>query len=307
LQLGWIASTDRAFSGQLLRRESTKTLGASRKPLQLRYNRSLNLSERSLFMGAATARLVLTTLCAVLIATALTACRAAGDEARMPQHANIGPILLFNGTGTSPGDVAALEKILSSEHLNYSTVNSPQLNGMSGSQIGEYRLLIVPGGNFEHIGNSLTLSTTANIHNAVENGLNYLGICAGAFFAGKSPYNGLNLTSGSRFEFYAAEARGIRKTAAAITAAGGQTLDEYWEDGPQLTGWGAVVGKYPDGTSAIVEGTFGNGLVILTGVHPEAPASWRRGMDFRTPVNIDNAYAATLIRAALNRELLQHY
>jgi hypothetical protein len=69
-------------------------------------------------------------------------------------------------------DLAALEKILSSEHLNYSTVNSPQLNGMSGSQIGEYRLLIVPGGNFEHIGNSLTLSTTANIHNAVENGLN---------------------------------------------------------------------------------------------------------------------------------------
>jgi hypothetical protein len=30
-------------------------------------------------------------------------------------------------------------------------------------------------------------------------------------------------------------------------------------------------------------------------------------MDFRTAVGIDNAYAATLIRAALNRELLSHY
>jgi len=30
-------------------------------------------------------------------------------------------------------------------------------------------------------------------------------------------------------------------------------------------------------------------------------------MNFRTPINIDNAYAATLIRAALNRELLPHY
>ena len=134
-----------------------------------------------------------------------------------------------------------------------------------------------------HIGNSLTSSTTANIRSAIQNGLNYLGICAGAFFAGNSPYNGLNLTSGSRFGFYAAEARGIRKAAVAITVAGGQTLDQYWEDGPQLTGWGAVVGKYPDGTPAIVEGTFGSGWVILTGVHPEAPASWRRGMDFRTP------------------------
>jgi len=225
----------------------------------------------------------------------------------MPAPGKIAPILLFNGTGTSPGDVAALEKVLSSERLNYSTVNSPQVNGMSESQIRKYRLLIVPGGNFEHIGNGLSSSTTANIRNAIQNGLNYLGICAGAFFAGKSPYNGLNLTSGTRFGFYAAEARGIRKAAVAITAAGGQTLDQYWEDGPQLTGWGAVVGKYLDGTPAIVEGTFGNGWVILTGVHPEAPASWRCGMDFRTPVNIDNAYAAALIRAALDRELLPHY
>jgi len=178
---------------------------------------------------------------------------------------------------------------------------------MSESQIREYRLLIVPGGNFESIGNSLTSSTAANIHNAVQSGLNYLGICAGAFFAGNSPYHGLNLTAGARFGFYAAEAQGIRKAPIPVTAAGGQTLDQYWEDGPQLTGWGAVVGKYPDGTSAIAEGTFGNGSVILTGVHPEAPASWRRGMRFRTPSDIDNAYAATLIRAALNRELLPHY
>ena len=178
---------------------------------------------------------------------------------------------------------------------------------MSELQIRGYRLLIVPGGNFERLGHALTASTAANIRNAIHNGVNYLGICAGAFFAGNSPYNGLNLTSGLRFEFYAAEGRGIRNAAIAITAAKGPTLDQYWEDGPQLSGWGAVVGKYPDGTPAIVQGAFGNGWVILTGVHPEAPASWRRGLDFRTPVNIDNAYAATLIRAALNRELLPHY
>jgi hypothetical protein len=34
---------------------------------------------------------------------------------------------------------------------------------------------------------------------------------------------------------------------------------------------------------------------------------WRRGMDFKTAVDMDNAYAATLLRAALNRELLPHY
>ncbi len=251
-------------------------------------------------------RVGVTSGCAVLILAALTSCRFGGDEGRMPAHARA-PILLFNGTGASPGDVAAVRSILSSQHLDYSTVDSPHLNAMSQTQIREYRLLIVPGGNFVKIGNSLTSNTTANIRTAIRNGSNYLGICAGAFFAGNSPYNGLNLTSGSRFEFYEAEARGIRKAALAITIAQGQMLDQYWEDGPQLTGWGVIVGKYPDGTPAIVEGTFGNGCVILTGVHPEAPVRWRRGMDFRTPADIDNAYAATLVRAALNREWLPHY
>jgi glutamine amidotransferase-like uncharacterized protein len=256
-------------------------------------------------MGVTPSRIVGTTLCAVLTGTALTSCRASHDEGRMPAH--VAPILLFNGTGTSSGDVAALEKILSSENFNYSTANSRQLNGMSESRIREYHLLLVPGGNFEDIGNSLTPGTSTKIRDAVHGGLNYLGICAGAFYAGNSPYNGLNLTSGPRFGFYAAEGRDLRKAALAIADAGGQTLDQYWEDGPQLTGWGDVVGKYPDGTPAIVEGTFGSGWVILTGVHPEAPESWRRGMNFRTPANTDNAYAATLIRAALNRELLPHY
>ena len=270
-------------------------------------NHTLTSREALLPMGAATVRVVLTTVCVVLISMAFSACRPSGDKGRIPAAAEIAPILLFNGAGASPGDVSALEKILSRAHLNYLTVNSPRLNGMSESNIRAYRLLIVPGGNFEQLGDSLTSSTAMNIRNAIRNGLSYLGICAGAFLAGNSPYNGLNLTSGLRYEFYAAEARGIRKAAVAITAAGGQTLDQYWEDGPQLSGWGVVVGKYPDGTAAVAEGTFGSGWVILTGFHPEAPASWRRGMDFRTSVNIDNAYAATLIRAALNRDLLPHY
>ena len=251
-------------------------------------------------MNIASERLLLATVCVVLISTASMACRNS-------RPAGAAPILLFNGEGTSPNDVIALANILRAGRLDYSTVNSSQLGRMSEPQMREHRLLIVPGGNFEQIGNSLTPGATANIRSAVQNGLNYLGICAGAFFAGNSPYNGLNLTSGTTFHFYAAEARGIRKAAVAITAAAGQTLEQYWEDGPQLTGWGEVVARYPDGTPAIVQGTFGNGWVLLTGVHPEAPASWRRGMDFSTPVETDTAYAAALFRAALNREALPHY
>jgi hypothetical protein len=56
-------------------------------------------------------------------------------------------ILLFNGTGASPNDVAAVEVILKNNHLSYSTAKSSQLNQMDISEIRQYRLLIVPGGN----------------------------------------------------------------------------------------------------------------------------------------------------------------
>jgi glutamine amidotransferase-like uncharacterized protein len=214
-------------------------------------------------------------------------------------------ILLFNGTGASPNDVKAIEAILHRDRLNYATANSLQLNGMAAPKLRAYRLLIIPGGNFIHIGNSLTPATAANIRSAVQNGSSYLGICAGAFFAGNSPYNGLNLTSGIRFGFYAAEARGIRKTAVPIAGPGPTTLDQYWEDGPEFTGWGAVIGKYPNGTPAVVEGPSGKGWVVLTGVHPEAPANWYRGLTFTTPIpEAQQAYAAKLIHAALDRTSL---
>lgn len=216
-------------------------------------------------------------------------------------------ILLFNGKGTSRGDVAALEAILRSHQWAYDLIDSSRLDAMNVSQLRTHQLLIVPGGNFEEIGKGLAPATAANVRQAVKDGLSYLGICAGAFFAGNSPYNGLNLTNGVAFPFYSAEARGIRKTAVWVQSAGEPPLQHYWEDGPALTGWGDVVAKYPDGTPAIVEGRVGDGWVILTGIHPEAPESWRGGMTFTTPASADNAYAARLIEAALRRRPLPHF
>src|SRR5215472_7394964 len=94
------------------------------------------------------------------------------------------PILLFSGEGTSPGDVDAVERILDANHLAYATATSRRLNGMTQSQVMAYRMMIVPGGNFIDMSASLTPRTTAMIHDAVRAGMNYLGICAGAFLAG---------------------------------------------------------------------------------------------------------------------------
>jgi glutamine amidotransferase-like uncharacterized protein len=237
-------------------------------------------------------------------ALALDGCGGAALTGGPPAKADI---LLFAGQGASPNDVVALQQVLYNNGFSFSTADTSQLNAMGEDQLRDFRLLILPGGNFEVMGKTLSPAATSKIRRAVRGGMNYLGICAGAFLAGNSPYNGLNLTGGIRFNFYALEASGVRKSAVPISVAGGAASEYYWEDGPELSGWGDVVARYPDGAPAIVEGRVESGWVILTGVHPEAPESWRRGMNFSTPAREDNAYAATLIRAALDARALPHF
>jgi len=166
----------------------------------------------------------------------------------------------------------------------------------------------MPGGNALTIGRNLSKNASANLHNAVGQGLNYLGFCAGGFFAGSDSYdNFANLTGGPWFNVYSNNGRGTGKAAILISFPSGTKLDIYWQDGPDLSGWGSVVGKYPNGHPAITEGYSGKGFVLLCGLHPEAPASWRYGMTFTTPVDVDLAYAQTLVKSAFNRTMLPHY
>ena len=217
------------------------------------------------------------------------------------------PVLLYVGAGTSAPDVAAVKAVLKSLNIGYLTADENQLNAMTEPVLGGYKMLLVPGGDSITIGQSLSADTTATIRNAIaQYRVHYMGICAGAFFGGYSIYNGLNLTSGVFFDFYNAEFQGIHLEAVEISLASGGPLDVYWNDGPQMSGWGDVVAKYPDGTPAIVEGPWGNGFVMLAGVHLEAPASWRvAGMNYTAAADI--AYAGTMIQAALNGMPLPHF
>ena len=234
-----------------------------------------------------------------------------GDVASQMAAGGSAPrVLLFVGTGTTSGSVAGWKTILGDLNLSYATANSSQLDNLSPSALAAYKLLLIPGGDAITISKNLSSATIAKVHNAItNNGIHYLGICAGAFFAGHSGiYDYLDFTpTGVWFNYYADKFKGIHKEPVEIKGADGTRLDQYWQDGPQLSGWGQVVGKYPDGTPAIVEGKSGSGWIILCAVHPEATASWRTRMKFTTSVAVDNAYAKTLVTNALNGTSLPHF
>jgi len=262
------------------------------------------------FRDAGGRRLVFLALCLLVFVTFLS-CGGDAGSARTslpPAIPSAEPVLLFTGTGTSPSDVAAISGILETLDLGFTTADSAHLNGMSEAQLGGYKLLIVPGGDSTIIGGNLSPSTTANIRGAVADyGVHYLGICAGAFFGGYSIYNGVDLTGGAFFDFYADEFKGIHVEPVLLSFPSQGPLDVYWQDGPQLSGWGQIVAKFPDGTPAITEGSSGNGFVIFTGVHLEAPASWRGSLDFSTPLSVDVAYAGTVVQAAYTGTPLAHF
>lgn len=254
-------------------------------------------------------------ICSVLATVTFTSCGASRIAGALttptplpPPIPSAEPILLFTGTGTSPSDVSAVEAVLATLAAGYTTADSAQLNAMSEPQLGGYKLLIVPGGDSIIIGQNLAPTTSANIRGAVTDyGVHYLGICAGAFFGGYSIYNGVDLTGNISFNFYADEFRGIHIEPVEISFPAAASLDVYWQDGPQLSGWGQVVAKFPDGTPAIAEGPSGQGFVIFTGVHLEAPSSWRGSLPFTTPETQDLAYAATVMQAALTGTPLPHF
>jgi len=209
------------------------------------------------------------------------------------------PILLFTGTGTSAIDVRAIEDILRARQFEYEKADSTTLDQMDAATLRSYRLIIFTGSNVEEIGRSLRPATSARIAAAVRAGTNYLGICAGGFFAGASPYNGLNLTDGVIFKVYAPQ-HPVRKSAEHISAMYEAPMDHYWEGGPDLTGWGKAVADYIDGSAAVTEGRVGNGWVVLAGTHPEAPESWRGDLHFRTRASESQDYAARLLDYALH-------
>ena len=254
-------------------------------------------------------------IASLLAPFALTSCgasrgtNASGTNAPLPPPIpSAQPVLLFTGTGTSSSDVTAVKAVLTTLALGFTTADSSQLNAMSEPQLAGYKLLIVPGGNSIEIGQNLSTTTAANIRGAVTDyGLHYLGICAGAFFGGSSTYNGVDLTGGVSFDFYKDEFKGIHIEAVELSFPDGNQMDAYWQDGPQLSGWGQVVAKFPDGTTAIAEGQSGKGFVIFTGVHLEAPSSWRGSLPFSTPESVDLAYAATVFQAAFNGTPLPHF
>jgi hypothetical protein len=216
-------------------------------------------------------------------------------------------VLLFNGIGVDTSDWQNTEAIIKSDGLSYKLANSAQLNAMTLQQMLQFRAMVVPGGVGQTITNALTTATRIRVRQAVrDHGLNYVGICAGAWVAVGPEANGNQTAAyGMSIAYDPGYLKlyypnGTLPTAAIVNTnfANGTSRRLVWWGGPYTPNWaGGVVARYSSGEPAISQKMAGKGFVIIAGPHPEAPQSWRNtagydsdGLDY--PVFLDMVHAA---------------
>jgi glutamine amidotransferase-like uncharacterized protein len=163
---------------------------------------------------------------------------------------------------------------MSTHKFNYSTtsvINSTTLSG--------YDVLIMPGGEaIDYFDNNQI--NNASIKQFVSEGNGYIGICAGAYAASSyvtDDFPGWGLSDvNTSTESYEGVLT-ISATSSGTKLLNGTLTDIYMATGPAMitNDKKNVLATYADnntgylGYPAIIEDTYGNGRVILSGPHPE--------------------------------------
>lgn len=233
-----------------------------------------------------------------------------------PSESTAGKILLFNGQGISTSDWQSFQNILEDMNLETQAVNSAQLELMSADDLKKFSLIIVPGGKASTISSGLTAAARVRVRQAVrDQGVSYLGICAGAWAGVGTEANTDKETSYGFLVIYGSHLAnwwpdGNTNAVADVVPvqfADGRTRQLVWYGGPATPEWaGGVVARYSNGKAAISQAYSGKGFVVLSGPHPEAPQGWRNtaGLDSD---GLDYDIAKELILSALNRQPMNHY
>lgn len=134
----------------------------------------------------------------------------------------------------------------------------------------------------------------------------YLGICQGAYLAGR-PGLGL-LSPGDTGQYIASKGAVLRSERDAVIPVDwqGQRRMIFFQDGPYLippsNRPSQILARYTNGKIAAMTTSYGKGTLALVGPHPEAPRSWYVGKLWQQQTNgLDWSPANALIDAALHR------
>lgn len=222
-------------------------------------------------------------------------------------------VLLLSSEGTWQAEVESLAYILYHHGTSYREISSRELNQLPLKTLLEFKLFIIPGGNSAHILQSLSIPTRIKLRSAVRtHGLNYLGLCAGAYLAvSPDPRPGEKLEASLRDSL--GLVNGPYLTPAHLAQSGqsvvldsalfpdGSTQELLWYGGPETPFFpGGVIAQYSDQTPAITQIQSEQGLVVISGLHPSITPWTLNQLNLRPQSKSAPEFTWRLLKAALN-------
>jgi hypothetical protein len=201
------------------------------------------------------------------------------------------PLTGGEGYGQSKLPVALVYKGPGScvEDCSESAAEMARLAGLNPVYVGpeETRAEIfneAPGGKSSKVSKTMNNTLKQLIREFVFRGGGYVGFCAGGFYSteliSETGNPGLAILPGQNRLY-----EEVQNDIELLTLNWlGAPRKVYWEGGPfflppdgktQYLSQYQVLALYPNGTPATVSSRYGQGAVVVTGVHPESPRWWK--------------------------------
>ncbi|GAB3976007.1 BPL-N domain-containing protein [Actinoallomurus acanthiterrae] len=259
--------------------------------------RPTTVDRRRLLFGVLPAAALLATGCARSKAKSKAESNADERSAR-PRLA-----LIYNGPQGCPACGPTVAALLRRAPQPYRV---KYVSAVTAADLADAQLYVQPGGGADLEGTWRHLSGSAGVmRDWVRKGGSYLGLCFGAYLAGRDP--GFDLLPGDTNGYVGSPGATVpddRDTVVAVNWRG-KPRHMYFQDGPAFfldAGADAtVLATYPNGTAAVVVAPYGKGRVGVSGPHPEADDSWYAEKGLHNPDGVRFDLAYELIEATAGR------
>ncbi len=235
-------------------------------------------------------------------------------------------IAIYNGPGTCQESISHLfhsfKKIISPKYA-IKTLSPEDL--LTGDWTVQTALFVLPGGADLFYVKSLTPKGNRIIRQFVHEGGSFLGICAGAYYAGQEVQFAIGSTievqgprdlgffpgvvSGPHLRAYEYGTKKGACGARLLSPLLDTTLTVFYNGGGQFADAETfseieILATYEDLKPAIIKRTYGKGTAILSGVHPEYDPEQMDGSDEYVKPFIEELKASEQNRILFLRELL---
>ncbi|MFE1932196.1 BPL-N domain-containing protein [Streptomyces sp. NPDC059474] len=178
---------------------------------------------------------------------------------------------------------------------------------LTAEALADAQLYVQPGGGSDLDGAWRDLRGSAKMmRDWVREGGSYLGLCFGAYLAGRNP--GFDLLPGDTdgyIDLPDTTVHDQRDTVVPVKWRGKQR-HMYFQDGPAFlldkAADADVLATYPNGAAAVVVAPYGKGRVGVSGPHPEADRSWYENAGLKNPDGVRPDLAHELIDRTVGRD-----